>query len=114
MPPASESLMNYLQPTEYETHGLESSTATAWITSASALIDAHCRRPSLAVTEYAERLRLTPGSNIVRASFLPLAPLEPATSPIVKVRARYGPPRRGEELAQDVAQAFSLPGAWIE
>src|SRR5689334_16302126 len=106
--------MNYLLATEYESHGLTADTAQAWITSASALIDAHCRRPTLGIAEYSERLRITTGANAVRVSFLPLAPLEPATSPIVKIRARYGVPRRGDELAVDVAQAFSLPGAWID
>jgi hypothetical protein len=51
----------------------------------------------------------------VRLSFLPLATVAPASSPIVSARARYGVPRRGEganELAADVAQAFGLPGAW--
>ena len=106
--------MNYLSATEYETHGLDASTAQAWITSASALIDAHCRRATLGVAEYTERLRIAPGTNTVRVSFLPLVVLEPATSAIVKLRARYGVPRRGDELAADVAQAFSLPGAWVD
>jgi hypothetical protein len=106
--------MNYLLATDYESHGLGADTAQAWITSASALIDAHCRRPTLGITEYTERLRTTRGANAFRVSFLPLAPLEPATSPIVKMRARYGVPRRGDQLAADVAQAFSLPGAWVD
>jgi hypothetical protein len=106
--------MNYLLATEYESHGLEAATAQAWITSASALIDAHCRRSTLGDAEYTERLRISPGANAVRLSFLPLALVEPATSPIVRIRARYGAPRRAEELAADVAQAFSLGGAWVE
>lgn len=106
--------MNYLQAIEYESHGLAADTAQAWVTSASALIDAHCRRPTLGIAEYTECLRLAPGAAAVRVSHLPLAPLDPATTPIVKIRARYGMPQRGDELANDVAQAFSLPGAWVE
>jgi hypothetical protein len=106
--------MNYLLATEFESHGLEAATAQAWIASASALIDAHCRRATLGVTEYSERLRVRPGAFSVRVSYLPLAPLDPAITAIVKVRARYGLPRRGDELANEVAQAFALAGAWID
>ncbi len=103
--------MNYLLATEYESYGLSADTAPAWITSASALIDAHCRRPTLAIAEYTERLRLT--TNVVRVTFLPLAPLDPATNPIVKLRARYGV-RNLEDMFTEVAQAFALPGAWVD
>ncbi len=106
--------MNYLSATEYESHGLESSTAQAWIASASALIEAHCRRPTLGIVEYTERLRLAPGTNAVRLSFLPLAPLDPATTPMVKVRVRYGVSRNLEDMFTEVAQAFALPGAWTD
>jgi hypothetical protein len=106
--------MNYLAPNENESHGMEASTAQAWISSASSLIDAHCRRPTLGIAEYTERLRVLPGTGEVRVSFLPLAPLDMATTALVRVRARYGTTRRGDELAYDVAQAFLLPGAWID
>ena len=108
--------MNYLSPSEYETYGLEATTSAAWVTAASALIDAHCRRTTLAITQYLERLRLDPGRNTLRLSYLPLATVAPATTPIVAARGRYGIPRRGEgpggELAFDMAQAFALPGTW--
>jgi hypothetical protein len=111
--------MTYLAPPEYELFGLEPSTPESWAAAASALMDAHCRRPTLAVHEYKERRRLRPGRNSVQLTFLPLAPLAPAATPFVFVRARYGVPRRGEggpaaELAADAAQAFGLPGAWTE
>ena len=106
--------MNYLLATDYESHGLEASTAQAWVTSASSLIDAHCRRPTLGIAEYTERLKITGGAMAARVSFLPLTTLEPATSAIVKLRARYGVPRHSDELAIDVAQAFALPGAWVD
>ena len=108
--------MNYLQPAEYATHGLDAATPDSWIAAASALMDAHCRRATLAVAQYSERLRLAAGRNTVRLTYLPLAALPPATSPLLSIRARYAQPRRGDtpagELTLDVAQAFSLPGAW--
>jgi hypothetical protein len=109
--------MIYLSPAEYEQFGLEATTPAAWATAASGLIDAHCRRHSLGVQQYTERLRVASGRQTVRVSYLPLAVVAPATTPIVSARGRYGLPRRGEsvldsEYVQQVAQAFSLPGAW--
>ena len=49
--------MGYLLPTEYVQYGLTAETTDDWVTMASALIEAHCRRPSLMVTQYSERLR---------------------------------------------------------
>lgn len=106
--------MNYLNATEFESHGLPADTAQAWVTSASALIDAHCRRPTLGIAEYSERLRMPSSGREARISFLPLAPLDPATTPVVKLRARYGPPRNLEDMFTEVAQAFALPGAWVD
>lgn len=108
--------MIYLSPNEYQEHGLEASTPASWAAAASALIDAYCRRPSLGVQQYTERLRVTSGRPTVRLSYLPLAAVAQAT-PLVSVRARYGVPRRAETLAEGeyaalVAQAFSLPGTW--
>lgn len=108
--------MNYLNPSEYQSHGLEAATPESWITAASALMDAHCRRATLGIAQYNDRLRLAAGRNTVRLTYLPLAASPPASSPLVAIRARYAQPRRGEapcgELAADVAQAFALPGAW--
>jgi len=115
--------MAYLDPTEYVQYGLAAETPDDWVAMASALIQAHCRRPTLLVNQYVERMRLTAGSQTVRLSYLPLAPLAPATSPLVGVRVRFARPRRGEQhlgltgwagdaaLAQ-VAWAFSMPGSW--
>ena len=107
--------MVYLDPSEYEAHGLEATTPASWVAGASALIDAHCRRPSLGVTAYTERLRLAPGRNTVRLTYLPLATVAPAESPLTEARVRYGVPRRGagtENFADDLAWAFALPGTW--
>jgi hypothetical protein len=110
--------MNYLDPSEYQQHGLDASLPECWVAASSALIDAHCRRASLGVAQYSQRLRLTAGRNSVRLTYLPLATLPPAVSPIVTARARFAMPRRGESAAElsdfavDVARAFSLPGEW--
>jgi hypothetical protein len=108
--------MVYLNPSEYEAYGLEATVPAALVAAASALIDAHCRRATLAVAQYTERLRLAAGRNTCRLAYLPLAAVAPATTPIVSARARYAVPRRGEgpngDLSCDVAHAFGLPGAW--
>ena len=111
--------MNYLLATEHEQYGLDTSTPENWIGAASALIDAHCRRPSLAVTQYVERMRIDPLRNLAQLTYLPLASLGSATSPLLGVRARYSRSqmRNGElanELVSDVLRAFSLAGTWID
>jgi hypothetical protein len=107
--------MAYLLPAEYVAYGLEAETADNWVTMASSLIEAHCRRPSLLVTEYVERIRLTAGAQAVRLSYRPLAVAAGASSPLVGVRVRYGRPRRGEQpdpFREQIAWAFSIPGSW--
>jgi hypothetical protein len=110
--------MPYLDPSEYIAYGLTADTADHWVQMASALIDAHCRRQTLLVAQYVERMRLTAGSQSVRLSYLPLNPLAPATSPLAGIRVRYGRPRRGEmgdaqdPMLAQVAYAFSIPGSW--
>jgi hypothetical protein len=108
-------MASYLQPTEYQTYGLASNVTDDWITVASSLIDSHCRRISLNPTQYTERLRIVEGSQTARLSYLPLAPIAPATLPFVSIQARYAKPRRGEmvyPLQEEILWAFSLPGAW--
>lgn len=107
--------MPYLDSTEYIAYGLAADTSDDQVAMASSLIEAHCRRPSLLITQYVERMRLTAESQSVRLSYLPLAPLPPATSPLVGVRVRYASPRRGEvrdPMLAQVAWAFSVPGSW--
>ncbi len=109
--------MNYLDASEYEAYGLEAETAEGWITAASALMDAHCRRTSLGVSEYTERLRLATGRSSARLTFLPLTAANGAVSPLVKVRARYANARRGEtpnEIGADFVCAFGIAGEWLE
>lgn len=106
--------MGYLLPTEYVQYGLTAETTDDWVTMASALIEAHCRRPSLLLTQYVERLRVMAGAQTVRLSYLPLASSDAALA-LVSVKARYGRPRRGEladVFREQVAWAFTVPGSW--
>jgi hypothetical protein len=107
--------MGYLLPTEYVQYGLTAETTDDWVTMASALMEAHCRRPSLMVTQYVERMRLTAGSQALRLSYRPLAVAPGNSSALLGVRVRYGRPRRGETedlFREQVAWAFGLPGSW--
>jgi hypothetical protein len=107
--------MAYLQPVDYSNYGLPAGTTADWIAAATALINSYCRRPDLNVIQYTERLRLTSGSQTVLLSYLPLAPLGTANSPIVSIDGRYTRPRRGEipnEPLLEIALTFSLPGQW--
>lgn len=110
--------MNYLEPSEYAAYGLEETTAAAWVLAASAMVDAHCRRTTLAITQYTERLHVDTGQSRVRVTYLPLVAVGLATSAIVSARARYASPRRGEwpyeELAWEAAAVFGLPGTWTD
>jgi hypothetical protein len=107
--------MAYLEPADYANYGLPAGTTADWITAATALINSYCRRPDLNIAQYTERLRVTAGAQTVRLSYLPLAPLGAATTPIVSIEGRYARPRRGELPNQplfEIAWAFSLPGQW--
>jgi len=107
--------MAYLEPADYPNYGLPAGTSADWVTAATALINSFCRRPDLNVGQYTERSRVTSGSRTVRLSYLPLAALGEASSPLVAVQARYAKPRRGEvteSALADIVWAFSLPGQW--
>jgi hypothetical protein len=107
--------MAYLQPADYQNYGLPAGTTADWITAATALINSFCRRPDLNVIQYTERLRVTSGAQPVLLSYLPLAPLGTAMTPLVSIEGRYARARRGELPNQplvEIALAFSLPGQW--
>ena len=108
--------MNYLDPTEYLTYGLDAATDQSWVTAASAVMDAHCRRATLGVAQYEERLKMMADLNTVRLCYLPLVTVAPAATPIVNLQGRYGMPRRGEwpspDLSVEFALVFTLPGTW--
>ncbi|MDE3104437.1 MAG: hypothetical protein KGK08_04610 [Acidobacteriota bacterium] len=107
--------MGYLLPAEYVAYGLSSGTTDDWVAMASSLMEAYCRRPSLMVTQYTERMRLTAGAQTVRLSYGPLNAATGASSALVAVQVRYGRPRRGElpdPFREQIAWAFSVPGSW--
>ncbi len=109
--------MGYLIPAEYVQYGLSAETEDSWVTMASAVMEAHCHRPTLLVAEYVERLRLTAGAGEVRLSYRPMQAAAGAGSSLLAVRARYGQPRRGEIadiFREQVAWAFSVPGSWSD
>jgi hypothetical protein len=109
--------MVYLDPEEYEAYGLPETTSTAQVVAASALIEGYCRRPSLGVQQYDERLRLAPGSMTARLSYTPLTQDANGNGPVLAIQARYGAPRKGEfnsEWQRDVSRAFGLPGQWSQ
>ena len=100
--------MGYLQAGEYASYGLSAETADEWIAMASALIEGHCKRPSLMTTEYVERTRLIAGAHVAHLSYGPV-------SAVTGVRVRYGRTRRGEfgeQWLSQVALTFGLPGSW--
>ena len=107
--------MEYLAPGEYEAFGLEAGTAEAWVKAASAMMEAHCRRPTLASASYTERLRVSERGQCFLLSYGPAVSVD-------AVRARYRPVRASEfadglgcgegfGLAAECA-AFGLPGRW--
>ena len=107
--------MAYLDATEYTTYGLAPDTTDDWVAAASSLMNSYCRRPTLNVQPYTEKLRVVSGSQTVRLSYLPLTALDPAPSALVAVQARYARPRRGEIAESPLAElalAYSLAGSW--
>lgn len=109
--------MAYLEPAEYPNYGLPEGTTADWITAATALINSFCRRPDLNIMQYTERLRVVGGSRTVMLSYLPLAPLATATSPLISLKGRCANSRRGEivhEALFDAACAFGVPGQWVQ
>ena len=113
--------MVYLSASEFERYGVDLATPLALIGAVSALVDAHCKRPTPAPAQYTERLRMMPDTNTVRLTYLPLTAVSPATSPIISGRARYGQPRRGEaqiwwepqqQFIAELAEIFGVPGQW--
>lgn len=106
--------MSYLDPSEYEQYGLDPAVPDCWVEMASTMVDSHCRRPTLSVMQYTERIRVLPEARTVRLSFLPLATVAPAATPIVSARGRFAKPRRGEvnDFMENVATVLSIPGSW--
>lgn len=101
--------MGYLLPSEYAAHGLTADTQDAWVTAASAMIEAYCKRPTLLAASYTECLRVSRHTQRVRLSYGPLVSVD-------AVKARYARPSRmfAEEqpFALEFAEVFGLSGTW--
>jgi hypothetical protein len=104
--------MAYLLPAEYAAYGLTAETADAWVTTASAMIEGYCRRPTLYPVSYTERMRVPLRAQSVRLSYTPLISVD-------AVKAQYVLPERDRELWGEMeltsafAGAFALPGQWV-
>lgn len=107
--------MGYLLPAEYQAYGLGTETPDDLVTMASALMEAHCKRPTLLAAQYTERIRLSAGSQTGRLSYGPVV-----AGALVSARVRYAKGRRGEyadfnanrQMGAQIATAFGLPGTW--
>ncbi|WP_263411110.1 hypothetical protein [Terriglobus tenax] len=99
--------MAYLLPTEYEAYGLSAETADAWAEAASAMVDAYCRRKTLDVQTYTERMRMHPEKQVVWLSYLPVLEL-------TEVRARFARACGGYAWGDEVTRVFGLSGQWTE
>ncbi len=66
--------MNYLSDSEYESYGLESATPESFVAAASSMINMYCRRPTLAIAQFTERVRVMPGRNNLRLPICRLLP----------------------------------------
>jgi hypothetical protein len=110
--------MIYLGPEDYEVYGLPATTSAAQVAAASAMMEGFCRRPTLGVQQYTERLRFAPGAMSVRVSYLPLAVGDDGAAKISAAKARFAHPRKSECEALawtgEVARAFGLPGQWTD
>ena len=95
--------MQYLTAAEYVLFGLGEDTADDLVVAASAMIDAFCRRTSLAVTQYVERMRLRCGCE-AQMSYLPVRA-------VVGVRARMGCAASQSPMGEALS-AFGLAGLW--
>jgi hypothetical protein len=106
--------MSYLDASEYEEYGLDPAVPDAWVAMASTMVDSHCRRPTLDVAQYTERIRVLPGARTVRLSYLPLATVAPANTPVITANGRFAQPRRGEvnEFVESIATVLQIPGSW--
>jgi hypothetical protein len=104
--------MGYLLPADYVAYGLTADTADAWVTTASAMIEAYCRRPSLMTASYTERMRIPIKAQTIRLSYGPLISVD-------AIQARYARPGFGDDVSGDFAfqtgfaAAFALQGQWV-
>ena len=99
--------MAYLEPSEYVAYGLSADTADAWIAAASVMVDAHCRRGSVSVTSYTERLRVSRPWGTLQLNYRPVVQL-------TALQARYSQQmERQEGTLAEYGLLFGLPGQWV-
>ncbi len=101
--------MSYLDPAEYLLFGLGAETPDALVAAACAMVDAFCRRASLLVMAYVERLRVQRGGQTLRLSNGPLLATGVVTA--CRVRMRKVDLLHATPLQRDAA-VFGLSGAW--
>jgi len=102
--------MGYLLPAEYAEFGLTAETADAWVTAASAMMEAYCRRPSLLSQTYTERMRVPRHAQTVRLSYGPLVSVD-------AVKARYARARLDDWMRPEQVEfleVFGMPGRWVD
>ena len=107
--------MGYLLPAEYVAYGLAAETTDDLVAMASALMEAHCKRPTLMAAQYTERIRLTSGAQTGRLSYGPIY-----VGALISAQVRYAKGRRGEfadlnlnqQMGLQISTAFGLPGTW--
>ncbi len=101
--------MGYLLPSDYVAYGLTADTQDAWVTAASSMIEAYCKRPTLMSASYTEFVRVSRHTQRVRLSYGPLISVD-------TVQARYARPSRffmeEQPFAVEFAEVFGLPGQW--
>lgn len=101
--------MGYLLPSDYVAYGLTADTQDSWVTAASSMIEAYCKRPTLLSASYTEYLRVSRHTQRARLSYGPLISVD-------AVQAKYARPSREfldqQPFALEFAEVFGLPGTW--
>jgi hypothetical protein len=102
--------MGYLLPSEYVAYGLTADTQDAWVTAASSMMEAYCKRPTLMSASYTEFVRVSRHTQRVRLSYGPLISVD-------TVQARYARASRlfveEQPFAAEFAEVFGLCGQWV-
>jgi hypothetical protein len=99
--------MAYLEPSEYVAFGLSADTPDAWVTAASAMIEAHCKRSSLLSATYTERLRVSRPWGTAQLTYGPVTAIT-----ALQARCALRTEARDELLAMWAA-SFAAPGTWV-
>ena len=99
--------MAYLDPSEYVAYGLSADTSDAWVTAASSMIEAYCRRGSLLSTSYTERLRVNRQWGTAQLTYGPVGQIA-----ALQARFTLQTERRLDTLFE-YALVFGLPGQWV-